>query len=176
MVLVVKGTENSAWMKCSSVLTIFCFRASRLVWHFADRRIGFLTLSLRASSFWFLSASFMRSILFSAVMVGTPAAPRRSMVSMQVLFFLSMVSMGSLRSKTRIIKSEKIVSSSVEWNASISESGRRSMKPTVSVRRNLRFENSTILVVVESVVNSDLSTRTDSVVNALNRVLFPELV
>ena len=69
-----------------------------------------------------------------------------------------------------------MVSSSVEWNASMSEIGRRSMKPTVSVRRNLRFENSTIRVVVESVVNSDLSTRTVSVVNELNRVLLPALV
>ena len=93
-------------MKCSSVLTIFCFRVSRFVWHLADRRIGFLTLSFRVSSFWVLSSFFMRSTLLSAVMVGMPEAPRRSMVSMQVLFFFSMVSIGSLRSRTRIIRSE----------------------------------------------------------------------
>ncbi len=51
-----------------------------------------------------------------------------------------------------------MVSSSVEWKASIRERGKRSMKPTVSVKRNLRLENSTIRVVVESVVNNALST------------------
>ena len=57
-----------------------------------------------------------------------------------------------------IMRSEKMVSSSVEWNASISEMGNRSMKPTVSVKRNLRLLNSIIRVCVESVVNRDLST------------------
>src|SRR4030042_1254618 len=82
----------------------------------------------------------------------------RSIVSWQVLFFFLMVSIGSFMSKTKIMRSEKIVSSNVEWNASISERGKRSMKPTVSVNRNFLFENSISLVVVDSVVNNALST------------------
>ena len=69
-----------------------------------------------------------------------------------------------------------MVSSRVEWKASISEMGKRSMKPTVSVMRNFRFENSIMRVVVDKVVNNALSTSTVSSVNALKSELFPEFV
>ena len=79
-------------------------------------------------------------------------------------------------SKTKIMRSEKIVSSNVEWNASISVRGNRSMKPTVSVKRNFLFENSMSLVVVESVVNKALFTRAVASDKALNNELFPAFV
>jgi hypothetical protein len=88
-----------------------------------------------------------------------------------MLIFFSINSRGSFKSTTRIIRSEYIVSSSVEWKASISEIGKRSIKPTVSVNRNLRLENSVVRVVVESVVNNDGSTLTSDSVRALKRVL-----
>ena len=46
----------------------------------------------------------------------------------------------------------------------------------MSVSRNLLPDNSIIRVVVESVVNNPLSTRTFSSVRALNSELFPAFV
>ena len=152
----------------SKFFRISFFNASRFVRRFADMRIGFLIFSFSASSFCFVSVSGSRSILFSAVITGMPAAPMRFIVSRHILFFFSAVSSGSLMSRTRIIRSVQMVSSRVEWKASISVMGKRSMNPTVSVSRNFLFEISTSRVVVESVLNNALSSCAFSSVSASN--------
>ncbi len=122
------------------------------------------------------SSFSIKSILLNTVKTGMPIAPICLIVSKLHDIFLLISCSDSFKSITSMIKSEKIVSSRVEWKALINFRGRRSIKPTVSVNRTLLLENLTALVVVERVVNNASSTITFSSVSKLNNELFPALV